>query len=489
MSLLPPPQDNNPIITQFKPQGDQWELNDENITRIDPKTGETILHNYCKHINTTPVEVYRYLIETKGRDVNVRDDPHNTPLIYALQYFKGGDITVLMYLVSHSNVDVSIKGKSGYTLLHIACQRINYLPLDLFKVLIEKMGFVLNSKSKYGNAPIHFALESFNPNNGGDIAVLYYLLNQKDINVNIGGRFGYTLLHKACGNINYLPLDVFKVLIETLGCDVNVQAEDKDSPLHRALRFFNPNNRCDITVLTYLLTQKGVNINIKGHLGYNLLHIACQRINYLPFDLFKLLIETLGFGVNVQAYNQDTPLHCAIFSFIPSQDARKVAALTYLLSHDKVDVSIKGKSGYTLLHIACQRINYFPLDVFKLLIETLGCDVNVQAENKDTPIHLAFLHFDSDYDGSIAILTYLLNHKNINFSINDENHRNLLHWACICGTVIPDRDYSSDSLIDSNDDLDDSENSVKAKCDTLFYPIVEMILETCLEQILDETRS
>jgi hypothetical protein len=107
----------------------------------------------------------------------------------------------------------------------------------------------------------------------------------------------------------------------------------------------------------------------------------------------------------------------------------------------------------------------------------MGFDVNVQAENEDTPIHLAFLHFDLDYDCGITILTYLLSHKNISFSIKDANDRNLLHWAFICGAA-PDSD--------SNDDLDDSDNSVKAKCDTLFYPIVEMILETCLEQILDE---
>jgi len=62
----PPPQHDDPIITQFKPVNGQRELTDDNVKHIHPKTGETILHNYCRHINTTPIEVWRYLIEVKG---------------------------------------------------------------------------------------------------------------------------------------------------------------------------------------------------------------------------------------------------------------------------------------------------------------------------------------------------------------------------------------------------------------------------------------
>jgi hypothetical protein len=47
-------------------------------------------------------------------------------------------------------------------------------------------------------------------NNGGDIAVLIYLLTQDDVRTNIQGPFGTTLLHFACSLVNELPLDVFK---------------------------------------------------------------------------------------------------------------------------------------------------------------------------------------------------------------------------------------------------------------------------------------
>jgi ankyrin repeat protein len=70
------------------------------------------------------------------------------------------------------------------------------------------------------------------------------------------------------------------VLIEKHGGDVNEQDNDKNTPLHNALGCFDPNDGGDITVLTYLLSQKGINLNIKGEKGCNLLHSACT--NNLP---------------------------------------------------------------------------------------------------------------------------------------------------------------------------------------------------------------
>jgi hypothetical protein len=60
MSLPSSRKNNDPIITQLKPVMGQWEFHDDNIKRIDRKTGQTILHNYCEDINTTPLAVYRY---------------------------------------------------------------------------------------------------------------------------------------------------------------------------------------------------------------------------------------------------------------------------------------------------------------------------------------------------------------------------------------------------------------------------------------------
>jgi ankyrin repeat protein len=278
MSLPPPPQDDDSIITQFKPVKSQWELTEDNFHRIDPETGRTILHSYCFNINTTPLEVYRYLIETKGCDFNVQDNLNETPIYHALRFWDpnyGGNITVLMYLLTQMNINVNTKGWNGETLLHYVCQKINKLPVDVFKLLIEKKGCDVNERANDKNTPLHCAFDGINSSRGA-IAVLSYLLTQKNVNLNLEGKKGFNLLHKACRKINHLPLEIFKYLIETLGCDVNAQNDDKNTPIHCALDQFDPRNGGDIYVLAHLINQNTVNINIKGQCDRTLLHTTCM---------------------------------------------------------------------------------------------------------------------------------------------------------------------------------------------------------------------
>jgi ankyrin repeat protein len=282
MSLPPPPQGDDPIITQFRPQGDQWELTDENINRIDPKTGRTILHNYCQHINILPLDTFKMLIETHGADVNAQDDNQYTPLYFAIRHFDptedGVNTNVLLYLFSQKGVNGNIKDQNGCTVLHTACSRINIFSLDVFKLLIETIGCDVIAQDDGKKTPIHLALGLFNPNKGGNINVLTYLLSRVD--TDLKDQSGHTLLHYACQKINILPINAFKVLVGGVRCDVNAQANDNDTPLHYALDNFNPRNGGDLAVLIYLASQQNVNINIKGQKGCNVLHLAC--INKLP---------------------------------------------------------------------------------------------------------------------------------------------------------------------------------------------------------------
>jgi ankyrin repeat protein len=419
----PPPHGDDPIITQFKPVKGQWELNDENINRIDPKNSQSLLHNYCQYINTTPLEVYRYLIEVKGCDVNVQDKDKNTPLYYALFYFNpnDGDTKALTYLLSQKDVNRNIQGKDGNTIFHWACIHINKLPIEIFKLLIETQGCDLHAKDKYKDTPLHRALREFKPINR-DISVLQYLFNQTNVDVNTKGKYGCTLLHIACQKINYLPFDVFKLLIETRGCDVNAQDDYKNTPLRNALYYFSPNS--DINVLIYLFNQTKVHANLKGQSGYTLLHWACIHINKLPIEIFKLLIEKHGGDVTVQDDVKDTPLHRALREFKPIN--RDISVLQYLFNQ----TNTKGESGDTILHYACESINKLPLDVFKLLIQTMGCDVNVQNDDKDTPLHNAFRCFDPNDGGDITVLTYLINQTKVHLNIKGKDGNTLLHYAC-----------------------------------------------------------
>jgi ankyrin repeat protein len=414
--------------------------------------------------------VWRYLIETKCCDVNAQDNSKDTPLHDAILFFdpnKGGDITVLNYLLSQKDVNGNIVGEYGYTLLHWACNNINRLPLEIFKLLIETLGGDVNAQANNKDTPIHRALVRF-PRNG-DISVLQYLFNQTNVDANTKGQYDSTILHIACEEVNALPIDIFKVLIETAGCDVNAQNKYNDTPLHKALDCFDPSWGGKITALIYLLSQKGVDVNINGKNGYTLLHTACKNINKLPLDVFKVLIETIGCDVNEQDNDKNTPLHDALRYFDP-RNGGDIAVLTYLLTQKGINGNIKGQDDKTLLHETCQKINHLPLDIFKVLIETAGCDVNAQDKYNDTPLHVAFRYFDPNKGGDITALAYLINQKTVNVNNKYTKGCNLLHSACI---------------INLSTTWDPAKKN--AECDTILCQIVELIAERCVQEVLEET--
>jgi ankyrin repeat protein len=346
----PPKDGNDPVITQFKPVESQLELNDDNIKHIDDWTGNTILHNYCEHINTTPIEVIKYLVEIKGCNVNVPNQYQNTPVELAICNFdinNGGDPNLLIYLLNQSDVSVNIRNGNGISLFSVACYNINKLPLDIFQHLIEVKGGDVNAQNQQSMTPIHHALDSFDFELSGNTDNLLYLLSQNDINVNEKDLFGRTLLNKACDNINRSSLDVFKCLIETKGGDVNALDRGKSTPLYDALRFFEVDTG-DVAILTYLLGQENVNVNKKNLDGYNLLHWACLHIDSIPFDVFKFIVEINRADVNMQDDRMNTPLYYTFHR--PTSD---FSLSIYLLNQNGVNLNITDRFGRTLLHLTC----------------------------------------------------------------------------------------------------------------------------------------
>jgi serine/threonine-protein phosphatase 6 regulatory ankyrin repeat subunit B len=328
--------------------------------------------------------------------------------------------------------------------------------------LVETHGADVDVHEDNEDTPIHNAFANFNANRGGDITVLNYLLSQMGVDGNIKGQYGYTLLHMACYKINTLPLGIFQYLVETLGCDVNVQDKFKNTPIHLALRHFEPNDGGDIAVLHYLLGQQGVNGNIKGEYGYTILHYASYKLKQLPLDIFRALIETHGCDVNVEDNYNNTPIQIALQH--SKSNGGNFTVLMYLLSNKNININTKDEYGNTLLHYACDEI-----DVFKFLIETLGCDVNVQNNAKNTPIHNTLRRFDPNDGGDTTGLTYLLSQNDVNFNIKGEYDRTLLHDACIA------------NLSGSGDSAE-----LNAEIDTILCQIVEMIVERCIGQILND---
>jgi ankyrin repeat protein len=356
--------------------------------------------------------------------------------------------------------------------------------------LIETLGYDFNAQNKDKDTPLHLAFHCLNPRNGGDISVLRYLLTQKGINGNIVGKHGDTLLHHACKHINILPIEIFQHLIENGGCDVNAKNSTKDHPLHFAFHHFNPNGSASIAALTYLLTREGIDGHVKDKNGDTFLHLVCKRIRILPLEVFQHLIENGGCDVNALNNNKNTPIHVAFHSFNLHR-VDDIAILTYLLTQKGIDSHVKDIYGDTFLHLVCRRIRIFPLEVFQHLIGTIGCDVNAQNRDSDTPIHIAFHCLNQRNGSDINVWAYLINQKNLNVNIKNSNGHALLHLACISGKDSKDDFTDSDyDYMDSEDDSDGPEGNLdnhrETKAETFLCQIVEVIVERCAEQIFDE---
>jgi ankyrin repeat protein len=105
---------------------------------------------------------------------------------------------------------------------------MKFLPLDVFKCLIEIKGCDVTTLDEGFHS---YALHVFNPDLGSDAGVVFvkYLFDQ--VNPNIKGQFGHTLLHTAFIHVNKLSLDLCRYLIETKGCSITIRDDSDETPL------------------------------------------------------------------------------------------------------------------------------------------------------------------------------------------------------------------------------------------------------------------
>jgi NTE family protein len=185
--------------------------------------------------------------------------------------------------------------------------------------------------------------------------------------VNVQGRNGVTQLHTAV-----LDEDVEKIkeLLQDPRIDVNIQDDNGDTPLHLTLcaRYPSPSHRK---------------------------------------EMFQLLIEHPDIDVNIQNKVGDTPVHHAITLF-SGEILRKTTP------------NLRGRNGFTLLHIAA---NFGYLEIASILLENPKTDVNIQTEKGDTALLLC------TRTGKMKIFRLLVNHPKINVNLQESRGRTVLHEA------------------------------------------------------------
>ncbi|XP_014211991.1 serine/threonine-protein phosphatase 6 regulatory ankyrin repeat subunit B-like [Copidosoma floridanum] len=159
----------------------------------------------------------------------------------------------------------------------------------------------------------------------------------------------------------------------SVGCDVNIQNQKRESPLVIAIL----SNNAEIVEILLDAGADHVNTNFYGNFGP--LHFAAER-GYA--EIIKLLLKA---GADVKAVNvgRRTALHMAIATEYKDDSTCRSEAVRALI-HAGSDVNAKDDSDETPLHCA---VNYDRSDVLELLLDA-GADVQVP-DCPCPPLHLA----------------------------------------------------------------------------------------------------
>ncbi len=324
------------------------------------------------------LELIKCLINQPGVDVNVRGLNGKTPLHCAIEF---DELSMVDLLLTKKNINPFVEDNEGKTSLDYAKEGEK---AEILQALIN---------NKYGSEQdslLHLAAMI------GEINAVRYLI-RKGIDVNVRNALHHTPLHLAAG-IGHG--NVVKILVEEGNAEIDVFDARNQTPMHYAVN----NKKLEIVKL---LLKLGADVN-SARMGQNSMklspvHIAVSNTNYderdLCLDILKCLIKEPNAQVNLQDYENKTPLHYA----------ERLKTIEVLLTREDIDPLVKDDSGKTpfdyakpeikkalmsnkygseknsLLHLAAQRGEVELLDA--ILKEEIDIDIS---NNKSlSPIYLA----------------------------------------------------------------------------------------------------
>ena len=359
--------------------------------------GQSFLHIACKkgYVDFLKTAIVKY-----KADINAQDHKNNTPLIMAA--LEGREEVVSLLLNNDFGCDVNVKGVSGQSFLHIACQK-GYV--DFIKTAIVKCKADVNAQDLNKNTPLMVAALM-----GRKEVVSLLLNNDFGCDVNVKNYLGQSFLHIACqkGFVDFLKTAVVKYK-----ADINAQDHKNNTPLMVAALMGREE------VVSLLLNNDfGCDVNVKVVSGQSFLHIACQK-GYV--DFLKTAVVKYKADINAQDHKNSTPLMVAAL-----MGREEVVSL--LLNNDfGCDVNVKVVSGQSFLHIACQK-GY--VDFLKTAIVKYKADINARDLNKNTPLMVAAL------EGREEVVSLLLNNDfGCDVNVKGGLGQSFLHIACQKGYV------------------------------------------------------
>jgi ankyrin repeat protein len=317
--------------------------------------------------------------------------------------------------------DINHRDDRGQTILHFACLDLPFTTLDAFQSLIDSRADI-NIIDHDNKTPLRYAIEEFRSIYHLNIITL--LLSVKGCNLNQKDLDGYTILHYICTNISRYPLELFKLLME-YGADIGSLDNQGRTPLYIAFENFRSNS--DSRILSFLLTQNGIDINQRfTRAKTTLLHRACHHIGIFPLTLCQQLIQ-LGADLGIKNAYAQNPLHL-LFPHIES--GSNIDIIKYFLSQARSDaLNAQNVSGKTALYLICQRPSDYGVDIFKELIRN-GANIRIRDNYCMSPIHALIDKYTPELDTNI--LSFLINLPDIDINTHETGSiTTIFHEVCI----------------------------------------------------------
>lgn len=291
------------------------------------------------------LELIKCLINQSGLDVNVRGLNGKTPLHCAIEF---DELSMVDLLLTKKNINPFVEDNEGKTSLDYAKEAKK---AEILQALIS---------NKYGSEQdslLHLAAMI------GEVNAVRYLIG-KGIDVNVRNALHHTPLHLAAG-IGHE--NVVKILVEEGKAEIDVFDARNQTPMHYAVN----NKKLEIVKL---LLKLGADVN-SARMGQNSMklspvHIAVSNTNYderdLCLDILKCLIREPNAQVNLQDYENKTPLHYA----------ERLKTIEVLLTREDIDPLVKDDSGKT-------PFDYAKPEIKKALMS------NKYGSEKNSLLHLA----------------------------------------------------------------------------------------------------
>ena len=264
-----------------------------------------------------------HLIVKNPRDVNASGGYFVTPLVAALSGKHFQTARVLHDNGAHPNV----RGHEDTTPLHAAAYQGDF---QMVQVLLLEYMADLNSRTNYGDTPLHFLSNEFwmNPNLSQLHNISRFLLEQgADINARNSDQA--TPLHVAAQNGK---VEVVRVLLEHRA-DVNARNNEQATPLHVAAEI----GRVEVV---RVLLEHSADVNARSEYHTTPLHMAARQ------EEIEVVLVLLEHRADINALNDDqsTPLHIAV-------QQGEVEVVRVLLEHGS-SVGAQDVDGRTPFRIA-----------------------------------------------------------------------------------------------------------------------------------------